>query len=68
MIRARAYSIAFILTWTWYIVLIVLRIGGAPAPLVLLYVASIFIPLQGVSLHVVHFYHHSILAFTLTIF
>ena len=68
MIRARAYSTAFLLSYSWYIAIIVLGIGGVPAPLALIYLTNVFGPLQGVSHHVVHFYHHSILAFTLTIF
>jgi len=47
MIRARAYSTAFLLTWLWYIVIIVLQLAGVPRPLVLLYLSNIFSPLQG---------------------
>jgi len=71
MIRARAYSTTFLLTYSWYMVIIVLGIAGvSPPPLALIYLGVIFAPLQGVSHHVVHLslfysriYTHNILTF-----
>mmetsp|Transcript_22525 Transcript_22525/g.48828 ORF Transcript_22525/g.48828 Transcript_22525/m.48828 type:complete len:223 (+) Transcript_22525:533-1201(+) len=47
MDRARAYTAAFLLTWSWYIVFTVLEISGVPLPDALEYVKGIFTPLQG---------------------
>jgi len=48
MIRARAYSTTFLLTYSWYMVIIVLGIAGvSPPPLALIYLGVIFAPLQG---------------------
>jgi len=62
MDRARAYTAAFLLTWSWYIAIVVLRGAGVPLPLALRYLA-ILVPLQGVG-HVLLniFCHHCILA------
>jgi len=46
MDRARAYTAAFLLTWSWYIAIVVLRGAGVPLPLALRYLA-ILVPLQG---------------------
>ena len=49
MHRALAYSIAYFLTWSWYLIIGLLYGAGVPPPLALDYLATIFNPLQGVS-------------------
>jgi len=60
MIRARAYTIAYFMTWGWLFVQIALEIAGSdvaygkdgkdwttPTPAIFVYLITIFIPLQG---------------------
>mmetsp|Transcript_5681 Transcript_5681/g.12474 ORF Transcript_5681/g.12474 Transcript_5681/m.12474 type:complete len:445 (-) Transcript_5681:631-1965(-) len=47
MHRAIAYSIAYLLTWSWFIAMMVMWMVRAPVPNALDYIASIFSPLQG---------------------
>jgi len=47
MVRARAYTVAFLLTWSWFTILLVVEIVGRYPPLALLYLTNFFTPLQG---------------------
>jgi len=47
MIRARAYTAAFFLTWSWFTAIIVLGIAGVSPPVAVWYLYDIFTPLQG---------------------
>ena len=45
--RALAYSAAYILTWIWIIIWVILSMAGREIPLALDYVVTIMTPLQG---------------------
>eukprot|EP00579_Thalassiosira_antarctica_P017786 CAMPEP_0201945186 /NCGR_PEP_ID=MMETSP0903-20130614/53774_1 /ASSEMBLY_ACC=CAM_ASM_000552 /TAXON_ID=420261 /ORGANISM="Thalassiosira antarctica, Strain CCMP982" /LENGTH=321 /DNA_ID=CAMNT_0048488247 /DNA_START=56 /DNA_END=1018 /DNA_ORIENTATION=- len=47
MHRVLAYSIAYFLTWSWAIIMGILWQAGVPIPLAIIYLSSIFTPLQG---------------------
>jgi len=47
MVRARAYTASYLLTWSCYIARVVLRLAGVPTPLAVEYLIAIFTPLQG---------------------
>lgn len=46
-VRARAYTIAYVVTWSWYIIIILMRAAGVGETTTMSYLATIFSPFQG---------------------
>ena len=67
MYRAMAYSTAYFLTQTWFILFVIVGLAGVAQPLALFYLTNIFAPLQGVSYSVKEYQILYILFFTSTL-